>query len=230
MTLIDPAFQSPEKAGEIARNAEAAGTDYIMIGGSTSITREKLDETIKKIKIDSKLKVIIFPGSSETISPLADAIYFMTLLNSSDPEYIIGHQTKAAPLLRKMGIETISMAYLVFSPGMTVGRVGKAKLIPNDGVDEAVGYSVAAEMLGLRLIYLEAGSGASQIVNPEIIKAVRQNVSLPLIVGGGIRSRESVRAVSEAGADIVVTGTIVEQVDDVTSALQPLIATLRTDK
>lgn len=227
MTLIDPAFQEPEKAGNIAENAEIAGTDYIMIGGSTSVTREKLEGTIGKIRQHSTRKIIIFPGSSDTISPHADAIYFMSLLNSADPEFIIGHQARAAPHLKAMGIETISMGYIVFYPGMTVGRVGKANLISGDGVEKAVSYSLAAEMLGMKLLYLEAGSGASEIVNPEIIKAVKRSVGIPVIVGGGIRTPESARKVSETGADIVVTGSIVERSENVSTALKSIIDAIK---
>ncbi len=230
MTLIDPAFQDPDKAGIIAENAELAGTDYIMIGGSTSVTREKLEGTIEKIKLHSSRKIIIFPGSSETISPHADAIYFMSLLNSSDPEFIIGHQAKAAPHLRKMGIETISMGYMVFVPGMTVGRIGRANLIPADGKELAVSYSIAAEMLGMKLIYLEAGSGASEIVNPAIIKAVKGSVSIPVIVGGGIRTPETAKKISRMGADVVVTGSIVERTENVAGALKPIIDAIKRAK
>lgn len=228
MTLIDPASQDLERSTQIAVEAERAGTDFIMIGGSTEIDMAAMDLTISSIKKNTKTPVIIFPGSSSMISRHADAIYFMSLLNSRNPDFIIGHQVKAAPYLKKMGIETIPMGYLVFDPGMTVGRVGEANLIDNNDGALAVAYSLAAEMMGMQLVYLEAGSGSPVTVNPEIVKAVKSIVSIPLIVGGGIRSPEKAALIARAGADVVVTGTIVEHADKVTEALAPIVSAIKS--
>lgn len=223
MTLIDPASQNVERSTEIAVEAEKAGTDFFMIGGSTEIDGDGLDQTIKSIKASTKRPVIIFPGSSSMISRHADAIYFLSLLNSRNPDFIIGHQVRAAPYLKKMAIETISMGYLVFSPGMTVGKVGEANLI-EDGEDEkAISYALAAQMMGMKLVYLEAGSGAHSTVNPRTVSAVRSQMSVPLIVGGGIRTPEKAELIARSGADIVVTGTIVEKSEKVFDALGPII-------
>ncbi len=227
MTLIDPASQNIRRSTEIAIEAEKAGTDFFMIGGSTSIDMNVMDETIKSIKKETKTPVIIFPGSSSMISRYADAIYFMSLLNSRNPDFIIGHQVKAAPILKKMGVETIPMGYLVFAPGMTVGKVGEANLIDNGNSDIAVAYALAAQMMGMKLIYLEAGSGSPETVNPDIVKAVRKITEVPLIVGGGIRSPEKASLIASAGADVVVTGTIVEKTSKVLEALKPIVEAVK---
>lgn len=230
MTLIDPASQDVSRSTEIAVEAERAGTDFLMIGGSTSIDMNAMDETIDSIKKETRRPVIIFPGSSSMISGHADAIYFMSLLNSRNPNFIIGHQVKAAPYLKKMGIETIPMGYLVFDPGMTVGKVGEADLIDNEKEDSAVSYSLAAQMMGMKLIYLEAGSGSPVTVNPKIVRAVKAQITVPLIVGGGIRTRENASLIAKAGADVVVTGTIVEKAEKVYDALKPIIQEIKSIK
>lgn len=227
MTLIDPASQDPERSALIAEEAGRAGTDYIMIGGSTKIDQKTLRETIDEIRKRTDRKIIIFPGSASMISDNADAIYFMSLLNAATPEFIIRHQIVAAPVLRKMDIETISMGYLVFEPGMTVGRVGKADLIPRDDAEKATGYAVAAEMLGMKLVYLESGSGSPTHVSEEVIRSVHGSIGIPLIVGGGIRKPETAATIAAAGADIVVTGTVAEKADCIYDALEPIVSAIR---
>ena len=223
MTLIDPANQTPEESAGIAYEAGRAGTDFLMIGGSTRIDGRGMDDTIKAIKSRCERKVIIFPGSSAMISRFADAIYFMSLLNSRSPEFIFRQQVKAAPYLRAMNIETIPMGYLVFSPGMTVGKVGEADLLDSTDSKEAIGYSVAAEMMGMKLVYLEAGSGAPSTVGSEVVSDVKKNISVPLIVGGGFRDPETAGRIASSGADIVVTGTIVENCKNIYDRLYPIV-------
>lgn len=227
MTLIDPAAQEPERAARIAEEAEKAGTDYIMIGGSTKVDPAILRETINKIREKTDLKIIIFPGSASMISDNADAIYFMSLLNSATPEFIISHQMVAAPVLRKMRIETISMGYIIFEPGMTVGKVGNAILIQRTDAEKAVGYSLAAEMLGMGLVYLESGSGSPTHVAEEVISAVKKNLRIPLIVGGGIRDPDAASSVAQAGADIIVTGTVAEKAERIYEVLEPIISAIK---
>ncbi len=223
MTLIDPAEQSPKESANIAYEAYLAGTDAIMIGGSTGLTRELVDDTILAIKNKTNLPVIIFPSSAEVISRYADAIYFMSLLNSNSVEYLVRQQVKGAPYIKMLGLEPISMGYLIVEPGMTVGRVGKAELIRRDDLKTAVAYALAAQYFGMKLVYLEAGSGAPEPVPVEMINAVKKEIDIPLIVGGGIRTAEQARSITEAGADIIVTGTIVEEVKDVKEALGKII-------
>lgn len=230
MTLIDPASQTPERSALIAKEADRAGTDYIMIGGSTEIDHRKMGETIDKIKGATSKPVIIFPGSSSMISDKADAIYFMTLMNSRKTEYLMGHQVKAAPFLKAMGIETITMGYLIFDPGMTVGKVGDADLIGREDSDTAVSYAIAAEMFGMKLLYLESGSGSPTFVSERVISDIKEAIGIPLIVGGGIRSPEAAERVVKSGADIVVTGTIAEKAKNVYTSLSPIISAIKNYK
>ena len=214
IALLDPDKQPAEKAGEMARHMKEAGTDAIFIGGSTGVTAQNLSETAVAIKEASGLPAILFPGNAEAISPDIDALLFMSMMNSSKLDWVMGAQVYAAPYIKKLGIETIPMGYIVVEPGMKVGEVGKAMLVKRDDVKTAVSYALACEMFGMELAYLEAGSGARQPVPPEMIRAVKEAISIPLIVGGGIRTPEAAAAAREAGADIIVTGTLIEQCDD----------------
>jgi phosphoglycerol geranylgeranyltransferase len=210
MTLLDPDKQSAKEAATLAAEAGRAGTNAIMVGGSTGVTQDKVDETILAIKKAVPVPVILFPASAANLSPHADALYFMSLLNSRDPRLIVGEQRLAAPIVRAWGLETIPMAYLVVEPGMRAGEVGDAELISRKNPIVAVQYALAAQMLGMKLVYLEAGSGAPDPVPAKLIRAVREAIDIPIVVGGGIRTPEAAKTVAAAGADIVVTGTIVE--------------------
>ncbi len=212
--LIDPDKQPAEEAGNIARRMRDAGTDAILIGGSTGVTSENLASTAKAIKEQSGLPVIHFPSGPKALSNEVDAILYMCMMNSMDISKVIGYQVMAAPYLKKLGIETISMGYVIVEPGMKVGEVGKANLVKRDDYQTAVSYGLAAEMYGMSMFYLEAGSGADRPVPPEMIRAVKSAISIPLIVGGGIRTPEAAEAARKAGADVVVTGTLLERCDD----------------
>lgn len=214
MTLLDPDKQSAEEAGQLAATATESGTDAIMIGGSTGVTQEKVDATVLAIKGSTKVPTILFPASAANLSRHADAVYFMSLLNSRDPRLIVGEQRHAAPVVKAWGLETIPMAYLVVEPGMRAGEVGRADPIPRSRPETAVEYALAAEMLGMKLVYLEAGSGAPDPVPSPMIRAVHGAIGIPLVVGGGIRTAKAAGEVARAGADIVVTGTIVERTKD----------------
>jgi len=133
------------------------------------------------------------------------------MLNSRDLRMIVGEQKRAAPAIKAWGLETIPMGYLIVEPGMRVGEVGHAKPIPRFDVEEAVRYALTAQYLGMQLVYLEAGSGAPEPVPPKMIAAVKAELSIPLVVGGGIRTPEAARATANAGADIIVTGTVIEE-------------------
>ncbi len=210
MTLIDPAKQEPKKAGEVAKVAYELGTDAIMVGGSTGVTQENLDATVLAIKAQVKVPVIYFPSGADAISGHCDAIYFMSMLNSRNLRHVIREQVMGAPIVRRLGIEPISMGYIIVAPGMKVGEVGEADLVARDDPDTAVAYALAAEYLGMQSVYLEAGSGAPQPVPAEMIRAVRSKIHIPLLVGGGIRDAEHAAKAKEAGANVVVTGTVVE--------------------
>jgi phosphoglycerol geranylgeranyltransferase len=222
LTLLDPEEQSPEDAVKIALEAISGGTDGIMLGGSTSDSTE-LDATAKALKENVDVPIILFPGNISGVSEYADAIFFMSLLNSSNPYWITGAQALGAPIIKKMGIETISMGYLVVEPGGTVGWVGDAKLIPRIKPDLAAAYAIAAEFMGMKLLYLEAGSGADQHIPEKMIQMVKKTTDTLLIVGGGIRTGEDAANVASAGADIIVTGTVVEDTSNIKAKIKELV-------
>jgi phosphoglycerol geranylgeranyltransferase len=211
-TLIDPDKQSVGEAVKLAEFAKECGTDAFMVGGSSPTVVINLDATVKAIKDACGLPVILFPHSHAGISKHADAIFFMSLLNSADVNYVIEEPVKGAPLIKAYGIEPIPMAYLMFESGKTCTSqfVGKAKLIPNDKPEIALGYALAAQYFGMELVYLEAGSGALCPVSNDVIKALKKNLNVHLIVGGGIRDKATVLEKLNAGADIIVTGTVNE--------------------
>ncbi len=214
MTLLDPDKQTPAEAATIAMHCKNAGTDAIMIGGSTGITTENVDATAVAIKEATGLPIIYFPAGPHALSTKCDAIYFMSMINSTDVKWVMGAQTYASRIIKKIGIESISMGYIIIEPGMKVGEVGKAKLIKRDDIDGAIGAALGAQMLGMSLVYLEAGSGADVPVSPEMITAVKNELEVPLIIGGGINTPEKASAAREAGADIIVTGTFIENCHD----------------
>ncbi len=227
MTLIDPAEQSPDEAARIAHEAYEGGTDAIMIGGSTHIKPEDVDKTVIRIKEKVPLPVILFPGGAHMISRYADAIYFMSLLNSTSIEFLVRQQVLGAPIIKKLGIEPIPMGYIIVEPGMTVGKVGKAELIKRDRPEDAAAYALAAQYFGMKLVYLEAGSGAPEPVPPSMIRAVKETIDIPIIVGGGIRKEEDARKIVSAGADIIVTGTLVEEVEDIKGAISRIVRAIK---
>jgi len=227
MTLIDPEKQTAEAAGRIARIAAGAGSDAIMIGGSSRITRPAVASTLARIKAATALPAILFPSSAEGVAADADAIFYLSLLNSRSPRFLIREAMQAGAFLRQARIEPISVGYLIVEPGMRAGEVGEADLIRRHDLDQAVRYAMAAENMGMSMLYLEAGSGAPEPVPAAMITAVRAAVSILLCVGGGIRYPEQAKAAAGAGADVVVTGTIVEGQGDIGAALAPLISAVK---
>lgn len=227
-TLLDPDYDSPETIGKLAATAKKAGTDGIMVGGSTGLSPEKVEVAVRAIKASSTLPVILFPTSAGTLAPSADAIFFMSMLNSTDLRFVIGEQVMGAPIVKKFGIEPISMGYLVVEPGMAVGKVGKARPLKRDEPEQASSFALAAEYLGMKLVYLEAGSGAPEPVPSDMITKVKETISIPLMVGGGIRTAEQAAELSKSGADIVVTGTIVEESSGSLSLLTHIIKAVKS--
>lgn len=219
ITLIDPDRQDPKEAGLMAKAAAEAGSHAIMVGGSTPEKARIVDRAVKLIKKQSGLPVILFPGGATQVSAHADAIWFMMLLNSRSRDFLIGEQVKGAPIIDKLGMEPIPMGYIVIEPGGTVGKVGQADLVARDDLDGAIRYALAAQFLGMRFVYLEAGSGAQTPVPPAMIRAVKRAVKIPVIVGGGLRTADAAHDAIEAGADIIVTGTLVEGTIDVGKTL-----------
>tara|TARA_B100000959_G_C14998023_1_gene631667 strand:- start:28173 stop:29000 length:828 start_codon:yes stop_codon:yes gene_type:complete len=241
--LIDPADQASEVAAKRAIAAVSAGSEMILVGGSSDTDMDNVHGTIVAIKEALELvewaasqdaatssdkpaiPVVLFPQGATALSPAADAITFMMLMNSRDPQFLIGEQVRGAPYVKKAGIESIPMGYLICAPGGKAGEVGKADLIESHEVDRAASYAIAAECLGFRMLYLEAGSGAATPVSQEIIQSARGACNLSLVVGGGIRDGKAARAAAVAGADWVITGNITEEYDDA-DELQRVLASL----
>ena len=221
-TLIDPDEQSPEEALEIATQAIEGGTDGIMIGGST-VNGDDVDNTCKILSENIAVPIIIFPGNTSSVSKYADAIFYMSYVNSTNPYWINGAQAIAAPAVKASGMEILSMHYMVVEPGGTVGWVGNANLVPRNKPKIPAVYAMSAELFGIKFFYLEAGSGAQDPIPPEMVayskKAAPKNI---LVVGGGIRDGKAAYMAAKAGGDIIVTGTVVEEVDDVKAKIQEL--------
>jgi len=228
MTLLDPEKKSGYDCASIAKQAEAGGSAAIMVGGSTVASGVEMEDAVKRIKAVVKLPVIIFPNNISSITGAADAIWFMSLLNSSNTYYLIDSQAIGAPMVKKLGIESLPMGYIIIGYGGAAGYVGQARVIPYERPELAVAYASAAELLGMRYIYLEAGSGAPQPVTPQMIAAVRKYCSGTLIVGGGIRDPKSAVAAKKAGAQIIVTGTLVEEEAKVTERISEITKALKT--
>ncbi|RLI97710.1 MAG: geranylgeranylglyceryl/heptaprenylglyceryl phosphate synthase [Candidatus Aenigmatarchaeota archaeon] len=214
-TLIDPDKQDAGKAKELAQKAKEAGSDAIMVGGTWGDAYgEKLNGTVSRIK-ETGLPVIMFPNSAQQLSPDADALFFMSLLNSRSTHYLIDEQMKGALTVHQYGIEPLPMAYLIVESGSTTsaGWAGDVRPIPREKPEFAVGYALAAKYFGMKFIYLEAGSGAKQSVPPEMVAMVKKAVGddVMVIVGGGIREPGDASEKVKAGADIIVTGTIAEK-------------------
>jgi phosphoglycerol geranylgeranyltransferase len=217
-TLIDPDRQTPDQAAELAAKAESYGSDAIMVGGSQAANIMFIDETVEKIKKKCRLPVILFPSSHSALTPKADALFFMSLLNSRSPRFIIEEQMAGAVIVAQNRIEPLGMAYLIVESGAMTSAawVGDVKPIPRDKPAFAVGYALAAKFFGMKFIYLEGGSGAKEPVPDDMIAAVKNAVNgdCYVIVGGGIRDAKVAKAKVAAGADIIVTGTIAEQSSD----------------
>ena len=210
-TLIDPDKSPGAKAARVARGAVELGSDVILLGGSTGISREVMDATARATKAEVDVPVVIFPEGASSLTGSADAVLFMSLLNSRNLDLVIRTHARAAPVVRTMGLEAIPLGYLVIAPGMRVGEVGQVDTVAREDLDGACGYALAAELLGMRFVYLEAGSGAPAPVPAPMVRAVRSVLTVPLVVGGGIRTGPDARALLDAGAQLLVTGTITEE-------------------
>jgi putative glycerol-1-phosphate prenyltransferase len=212
LLLIDPDKIDPKIIPLFIKEATSAGVDAFLFGGSL-IFSDKSDATLKIIKENTKAPVIIFPGNVSQVSSVADAVLFLLLISGRNPDHLIGNQVIAAPIIKRMGLEAISTGYMLIEGGNVTSAefMSNTKPIPREKPDIAVAHALAAELIGLKLLYLEAGSGARESVPDEMVKKVTQACSLPVIVGGGIRTPEDAQKKVKAGASFVVTGTIIEQ-------------------
>lgn len=229
MTLIDPARVNASEAKAIARDSERAGSAAIMVGGSVGVSELMVDEVVLSVKDTCSLPAILFPGTPTSLSRYADAVWFLSVLNSMNPYFIVLGQVQGALVVKRYGLEAIPLAYLIVGSGGTVGFITQAQLIPFNKPEIAVTFALAAQYMGFRFLYIEGGSGG-QPVPPSLIKAVDLDVNIPIVVGGGIRTPELARDAVEVGADIIVTGNIVEESGDVYSKLAPLVRAIEDAK
>jgi len=210
--LLDPDKVDLYRFKELKNRLQNIQPDLILVGGSF-IHKHQLNKLIKKLKKHCQKPVIIFPGSNTKLSDKADALLFLSLISGRNPEYLIGKQVETAPVLAGMKLEIIPTGYmLIENEKMTsVEYISQTKPLPRKKTDIALATALAGQMLGLKMLYLEAGSGAKKPVPPEMIQKISQRIKLPLIVGGGIKNRKQMLKAWNAGADIVVVGTAFEK-------------------
>ncbi|MCQ4349260.1 MAG: geranylgeranylglyceryl/heptaprenylglyceryl phosphate synthase [Sulfolobales archaeon] len=210
-SLFDPEkIHDLNKLYQTAKILYDGGTSAFLIGGTLGVSQRFLDSVLEILE-DFDIPKILFPSNINLISDKADAILFMSMLNSDELYYVIGAQVIAAPLVKLSGLEALPTAYIIIGHGGTAAHVGRARPIPYENVSLAIAYALTAELLGMRYVYLEAGSGAPEPVRPEMVKAVKEATNVTLIVGGGIRSAEKAVELAKAGANIIVTGNIIEK-------------------
>jgi phosphoglycerol geranylgeranyltransferase len=223
--LIDS--QNQTNTSSIVNKLEHLGATGILIGGSSVSDQIELSSIVSKIKSQIKIPVILFPGNITGIVPGADAILFSSLLNSENPYYITGAQAQGALIIEKYNLEAIPTAYLIIGQGSTAWFIGQTRSIPFDKSGIAIMYALAAQYMGMRFLYLEAGSGSSAHVCPEMISGVRAHFDGILIVGGGITDAETATTIANAGADILVVGTLIEKKNDWEEQFSKIISSIR---
>ncbi len=211
--LIDPEEYTYQQLIKAIELANAVDVDYIFVGGSFISSIKKFEDTITTLKENTMIPVVIFPGNYMQVSTNADALLLLNLISGRNPEYLIGQHVVAAKSLVESKLEIIPTAYLLIENGKTtsVEYVSNTKPIPADKHELIVSTSIAGELMGNKLVYLESGSGALNHVHTDIIKKVKSNINIPLIVGGGIKNKETLENVYQAGADMVVVGNAIEQ-------------------
>lgn len=212
VVLIDPDKVTSSSLPSLVQKATASGVDYFFVGGSLVISDHQ-DECIQQIKKESSIPIILFPGSPSQISRHADALLYLSLISGRNPELLIGQHVISAPAVKKSGLEIIPTGYMVVDGGAptTVSYISGAAPIPADKADIALCTAMAGEMLGHKLIYMDAGSGARRPVTEEMISLVAGSIEVPLVVGGGIRNAEKAYQNCKAGADVVVVGNVLEK-------------------
>lgn len=210
--LIDPDKHTTTSVEKLVQQAQKAGVDFIFVGGSLLLSNH-LDLIVQTIKSHFTRSVLLFPGNAMQISSEADGILFLSLISGRNPEFLIGNHVIAAPMLKQTSLEILSTGYLLIDGGKTTTAhyMSGSMPIPRDKPEIATCTALAGEMLGMKLIYMDAGSGAQFPVAPEMIAMVKKNITIPLIVGGGIRSKEQAIKAIQAGADVIVVGNIIEE-------------------
>ncbi len=224
--LIDSEVSKNTDAVTLAKKVEKMGASAILVGGSSVTDQMEMAKAVKTIKKSIKIPIILFPGNITGVVPGADAILFSSLLNSENPYFISQAQALGAPSVLKFGLEPLPTAYLIIGEGTSAWFFGSARGIPFDKPNIAAAYSLAAQFLGMRFVYLEAGSGAKSNVKPEMVKTVRKIFNGFLIVGGGIKDIKTATDLAKAGADALVIGTFLEKggslkkLEQITKAIQ----------
>jgi putative glycerol-1-phosphate prenyltransferase len=226
--LIDPDKGDARSIVQRVKLAEGSGVDLIFVGGSLMMT-DRLEAVLRLVRNNTKAPVLLFPGQSTQLNSQADALLLLSLISGRNADFLIGRHVQAAPDIRRSGLEVIPTGYILLESGRStaVHYFSGTLPIPRDKPEIAAATAMAGEMLGLRMIYLEAGSGAPAPVPPDIIRAVKEAVKVPVIVGGGLREPAQLREVSGAGADVVVVGTAVEEHPEI---LPVLVAALRNSR
>ena len=209
--LLDPDKTDEKAIVRIVRTATESGTDYILAGGS--LTFSGIDQMIRLVKKNCKIPVILFPGNLLQLTHQVDAILLLSLISGRNPELLIGNHVLAAPYLKDIKSKLVSTGYILINCGAktSVEYMSQTEAIPCDKSDIVIATALAGEMLGMKLIYLEAGSGAIKPVPPGVVRAVKENISIPIAVGGGLRTRKEIEEAFTAGADLIILGNGVEQ-------------------
>jgi len=209
--LIDPGKQKDELLNVTIKMANQAKVDFILVGGS--LVSEFVSDVVNIIKKSTDIPVILFPGNLMQLSGNADGILLLSLISGRNPDYLIGNHVLAAPYLKKCGLEIIPTGYILIDTQCTssVEYISNTRPVPADKTELIVATAIAGELMGNKIIYLEAGSGSCQRIKRNIISEVKKNISVPLIVGGGIKTRNDIKDIFEAGADIIVVGSAIEE-------------------
>jgi len=212
--LIDPDKASDEHLNNIAKHCNSGYIDFIFVGGS--IVENSVSILISKLKQKTSISIVIFPGNHFQVSDKADAILFLSLISGRNSEFLIGNHVLSAKRIKKSGIEVIPTGYILIEGGKmtSVEYISNTKPIPADKSDIACSTAIAGELLGMKSIYLESGSGAEKSVNIKMIEDIKNSIDIPLIIGGGIKTTDELLAVSKAGANVIVIGTLFEQNPD----------------
>lgn len=210
--LIDPDKVNAAVLNELIELSLSARVDYFLVGGSLVISNH-LDEVVQYIKSNCTIPVILFPGSPNQVSKFADALLYLSLISGRNAELLIGQHVVSAPFVKQSGLEIMPTGYMVIDGGAptTVSYISNASPIPSDKNEIAVCTAMAGEMLGMKLIYMDSGSGAKKAINESMIEAVAKNIEVPLIVGGGIKDPEKAYINCKAGADVIVIGNAIEK-------------------
>ncbi|MFK8039657.1 MAG: geranylgeranylglyceryl/heptaprenylglyceryl phosphate synthase [Crocinitomicaceae bacterium] len=224
--LIDPEkMHSANALLPLIEKVNILRPHFIFVGGST-VTEAELNDCLSILKQNTSIPLIIFPGSQTQVSQQADAILFLSLISGRNPDYLIGHQVKSAQVIKELGLEAIPTGYILIDgeKNSSVAYVSQTTPIPNDQIGISVKTAIAGEMLGLKAIFMDAGSGARKAISPQMIRAVRREINVPLIIGGGIKTIDAVESAYQSGADVVVIGNKIEEDLDFLLDLKSCIA------